>query len=45
VVFLTGSVQTAERERFKGLGSVGLLPKPFDPMKLADQVRELLGWS
>ena len=45
VVFLTGSVQDVERERFMGLGALGLLPKPFDPMKLADQVRACLGWS
>ena len=45
VVFLTGSVQQAERERFKSLGAHGLLAKPFDPMELADQVRSCLGWS
>jgi CheY-like chemotaxis protein len=44
VAFLTGSVQAAERDRFESLGAVGLLPKPFDPMTLADQVRGLLGW-
>jgi CheY-like chemotaxis protein len=45
VVFLTGSVQEAERDRFMGLGALGLLPKPFDPMKLADELRACLGWS
>ena len=44
VVFLTGSVQTAERDRFISLGAVGLLAKPFDPMTLAARVRECLGW-
>lgn len=45
VVFLTGSVQDVERERFLGLGALGLMPKPFDPMKLADEVRACLGWT
>jgi CheY-like chemotaxis protein len=45
VVFLTGSVQEVERDRFMSLGAVGLLPKPFDPMRLADDLRACLGWS
>jgi CheY-like chemotaxis protein len=45
VVFLTGSVQEVERDRFRSLGAVGILPKPFDPMKLADDLRSCLGWS
>lgn len=45
VVFLTGSIQEAERDRFTGLGALGVLPKPFDPMQLAAQLRECLGWS
>ena len=45
VVFLTGSVQAADRDRFMTLGAVATLIKPFDPMKLADQLREALGWS
>lgn len=44
VVFLTGSVQTAERDRFRALGAAGCLAKPFDPMTLADQLRDCLGW-
>lgn len=45
VVFLTGSVQEVERDRFMSLGAVGILPKPFDPMKLAEDLRSCLGWS
>src|SRR3954451_1550192 len=40
VVFLTGSVQMADMERFKTLGAVGILPKPFDPMGLAKDLRQ-----
>ena len=45
VVFLTGSVQAAEQDRFTALGAVGTLPKPFDPMTLAQQLRAVLGWD
>lgn len=45
VVFLTGSVQAPEMDRFKVLGAVGVLPKPFDPMQLASQLRECVGWD
>lgn len=45
VVFLTGSVQDVERDRFMSRGAVGILPKPFNPMRLADDLRSCLGWS
>ena len=44
VVFLTGSVQEFERDRFTALGAVAILPKPFDPMTLAKDLRACLGW-
>lgn len=44
VVFLTGSVQEVEREHFRALGAHGILPKPFDPMQLASELRTCLGW-
>jgi CheY-like chemotaxis protein len=45
VMFLTGSVQRDEHERFKELGAAGVLRKPFDPMTLADELRRCLGWD
>ncbi|MGP0090659.1 MAG: response regulator [Xanthobacteraceae bacterium] len=39
VVFMTARAQTKELERFKALGAVGVIPKPFDPMTLAEAVR------
>jgi two-component system OmpR family response regulator len=42
-VFMTAKVQAAEVAHFKSLGAVGVLAKPFDPMTLATQLREL--WS
>lgn len=44
VVFLTAKVQQAEQQQWIDLGVVGVLLKPFDPMVLASQVAELLGW-
>jgi len=43
VVFLTGSVQEFERDRFMSLGAEAILPKPFDPMTLANDLRACLG--
>ena len=45
VLLLTAKVQSAERARFDSLGVQGVLSKPFDPMKLASQVAESLGWA
>jgi CheY-like chemotaxis protein len=45
VVFLTAKVHSSERGRFIELGAAGVLAKPFDPMKLADDVAQLLGWT
>jgi CheY-like chemotaxis protein len=45
VIFLTAKVHSSERNRFMELGAVGVLPKPFDPMTLGDDVAGLLGWS
>ena len=45
VVLLTAKVHAADRRRFAALGVQGLLAKPFDPMTLADQLAEILGWQ
>ena len=42
VVFITARTQTHEVERFLGMGAVGVIAKPFDPMALAGRVKELL---
>lgn len=41
VAFMTARVQARELEHYRSLGAIGLLPKPFDPMTLADQLRAL----
>jgi CheY-like chemotaxis protein len=42
VVFMTAKVQASEVERWRALGVVGVLPKPFDPMTLAGELRRIL---
>jgi CheY-like chemotaxis protein len=44
VIFLTAKVQSGDRSNLQQLGVAGVIAKPFDPLKLADQVTELLGW-
>jgi len=41
VVFCTAKAMPAELEHYRNLGSAGVIAKPFDPMALADQVREI----
>jgi len=41
VIFMTAKVQPAEIEEYKSLGAVDVIPKPFDPMSLAEQVRQV----
>lgn len=41
VVFMTAKVQTEEVASYRKLGAVDVIPKPFDPMTLADQIREI----
>ena len=42
VIFLTAKVQPNEIKDFIALGAIDVIPKPFDPMTLADQVRDIL---
>lgn len=43
VIFMTAKVQPSEIVEYKTMGAVDVIPKPFDPMTLADQVRQV--WS
>lgn len=42
VVFMTARAQSEEVERLKALGAIGVVVKPFDPMTLARQLRDIL---
>ena len=43
VVFLTAKVQPSEVAHLRSLGALDVIAKPFDPMKLSDQLRAI--WS
>jgi CheY-like chemotaxis protein len=45
VVLLTAKVQTNDQKRFADLGVEAVLLKPFDPLTLAAQIADALGWS
>lgn len=45
VLLLTAKVQGADQRRFNDLGVAAVLFKPFDPLTLAQQVSEVLGWD
>jgi CheY-like chemotaxis protein len=42
VIFMTAKVQRTEVDRLLDLGVRGLIPKPFDPMALPDEIRRIL---
>jgi CheY-like chemotaxis protein len=43
VIFMTAKVQKTEVDRLLSLGVRGLIPKPFDPMTLPADIRNILG--
>jgi CheY-like chemotaxis protein len=45
VILFTAKLQAADLRRFADLGVAAVIAKPFDPMKLAGQVAEALGWK
>ena len=40
VIFMTAKVQAAEVALYKAMGALEVISKPFDPMKLSDQIRQ-----
>jgi CheY-like chemotaxis protein len=45
VLLLTAKVQGVDQRRFADLGVAGVLFKPFDPLTLAAQISQTLGWK
>ena len=41
VIFMTAKVQSQEVERYRALGAMGMIAKPFDPMALPGQILEI----
>lgn len=42
VIFMTARAQSQEQDRFLALGAIAVIVKPFDPMILAQQIRDHL---
>jgi CheY-like chemotaxis protein len=42
VIFMTAKVQSHERERYVGFGAAGVIAKPFDPMRLPQDIEGIL---
>ena len=38
---MTAKVQSSEVESYKALGAADVVVKPFDPMTLSDQIRQI----
>ncbi|NJK99737.1 MAG: response regulator [Spirulinaceae cyanobacterium SM2_1_0] len=45
VILLTAKVQATEQRGYAKLGVAAVLAKPFDPVKLADLIAEVLRWD
>jgi len=45
VILLTAKVQSNDQRRFADLGVNAILFKPFDPLTLAQQIADALGWK
>jgi CheY-like chemotaxis protein len=45
VILLTAKVQTSNHGRYSHLRVAGAIAKPFDPLKLTQQIAVLLGWK
>jgi CheY-like chemotaxis protein len=45
VILLTAKLQVGGAQVWDDLAVAGVIPKPFSPMTLGDEVAELLGWE
>ena len=42
VIFVTAKIQTNERQQISLLGAAGIIAKPFDAMRLSEEVRRII---
>ncbi|MBW4519127.1 MAG: response regulator [Scytolyngbya sp. HA4215-MV1] len=45
VILVTAKVQQSDQASFADLEVAAIIPKPFRPLLLAEQIREALGWA
>lgn len=41
VIFMTAKTQASEMKNYINVGAIGAISKPFDPMKLAEEIRNI----
>ncbi len=41
IIFMTAKVMSAEIQRFKDIGAIDVIPKPFDPATLCDDIQTI----
>jgi CheY-like chemotaxis protein len=41
IVFMTAKAMKHETDRYRALGAADVIPKPFDPIALSDQIRDI----
>ncbi len=41
VIFMTAKVQSHEVSEYRAMGALGVIPKPFDPLTLANLIRQI----
>jgi DNA-binding response OmpR family regulator len=41
VIFVTGQAMPQDQERYRDMGALGVIAKPYDPYELADRVRRI----
>lgn len=45
VIFMTAKVQPQDISYYRSLGAIGVISKPFDPMTLPSEIRQILAES
>jgi CheY-like chemotaxis protein len=45
VILLTAKIQSSDRRRYAQMGTIAAIAKPFNPLELAGQVADALGWT
>jgi two-component system, OmpR family, alkaline phosphatase synthesis response regulator PhoP len=44
VLFLTAKMMVSDLQQLRSLGAKAVITKPFDPMRLASEIEQALGW-
>jgi CheY-like chemotaxis protein len=45
IIFMTAKVQNSDLKQFAKLGVIGVISKPFDPLKLVEQITDIMQWQ